>query len=105
MRRKNVRVYDADGRSFRRGGSYSEKNSGEKNPDRAISQGRGRIADLRRVYLSSPPNQYYKVSSPSVEEISWAIAKLQAQNPDEEVMMTKRDIASAFRLIRLNPGL
>ena len=77
----------------------------KKNPDRTISGDKRLIADLRRVNLSFPTDQFYNVSVPSISEISHDIIRLQARNPGIPVALTKRDIAPAFRLLRLHPAL
>ena len=63
------------------------------------------IADLRRANLSFPEEQYYKVTAPTIGEIAHDIIQLQARNPGMPVALTKRDIAAAFRLLRLHPAL
>ena len=77
----------------------------KKNPDRTISKDKRMIADLRRINLSFPVEQYYKVTVPTIGEIAYDIIQLQARNPGVPVALTKRDIAAAFRLLRLRPAL
>ena len=77
----------------------------KKNPDRTISLDKRMIADLRRVNLSFPDGQYYKVTVPTVSEVARDVLRLQALNPHTPIALTKRDIAAAFRLLRLHPAL
>ena len=77
----------------------------KKNPDRTISLDKRMIADLRRVNLSFPGDQYYKATVPTVSEIARDVLRLQALNPNTPIALAKRDIAAAFRLLRLHHAL
>ena len=63
------------------------------------------IAYLRRSNFPFPAEQYYKLTAPTVSEIAHDIVQLQARNPATPIALTKRDIASAFRFLRLHPSL
>ena len=78
---------------------------GKKNPDRSISHDRGAIADLRRVNVGFDISQFYPVRVPSVESIARLLVSLTVLLPGFEIEVAKRDIASAFRLLRLHPAL
>ena len=45
------------------------------------------------------------MTAPTVSEIAHNIVQLQARNPATPIALTKRDIAAAFRLLRLRPSL
>ena len=77
----------------------------KKNPDRSISHDRRVIAGLRRVNVGFDISQFYPVRVPSVESIARLLASLTVLLPGFDIEMTKRDIASAFRLLRLHPAL
>ena len=77
----------------------------KRNPDRTISSDRRVIADLRRVNLNFPSSQYYPVRVPTAGDIARMIVILRTQFPDIETRLTKRDVAAAFRLLRLHPAL
>ena len=77
----------------------------KKNPDRSISKDRRVIADLRRVNLKFDTCQYYPIEAPSVHDIARWILALTHRYPGLDLKLTKRDVASAFRLLRLHPAL
>ena len=78
----------------------------KKNLDRTLSTDKRMIADIRRVNLSSPADQYYHVAVPTITDIARSAYQLHARFPRTlPITMTKRDIASAFRLLRLRPAL
>ena len=77
----------------------------KKNTDRPVSLRRKITADVRRINLRFPSDQYYPVVVPSVTELGrWSMG-LTGRYPELELKATKRDIASAFRLPRLRPAL
>lgn len=60
---------------------------------------------MGRVRLLFPSSQYYAVVVPAVSDLGRWIMGLHAMYPGSELVVTKRDIASAFRLLRLRPSL
>ena len=77
----------------------------KKNPGRTISTDRRAIADMRRIDVGLPSAQYYPVRGPSVEAISRLLVPATVSFPCLDVQMAKRDIASAFSLLRIHPAL
>ena len=77
----------------------------KKNPDRTISADRRVIAGMRRINVGFNPEQYYPIRAPTVESIARLLVALTTLFPGWDIQMAKRDIASAFRLIRLHPSL
>ena len=77
----------------------------KKNPDRSISTDKRIIADLRRVNLRFDTQQYYPVKVPTIQDITRWVLFLNQMYPGLKLKMTKRDVASAFRLLRLHPAL
>ena len=63
------------------------------------------IADMRRINVGFNVKQYYPIRAPTVESIARLLVALTTLLPGWDIQMTKRDIASAFRLIRLHPAL
>ena len=60
---------------------------------------------MRRVNLRSPSSQYYPVVVPSVAELGRWFMDLHGMCPGVDLVATKRDFASAFRLLRSRPAL
>ena len=77
----------------------------KKNTDRSISRGRMAIADLRRVNLRPDTDQYYPTVVPSICDIARLIVSLMGTYTGLPLKVTKRDVASAFRLLRLRHAL
>ena len=77
----------------------------KKNPDRTISTGRRAIADMRRIYLGINPAQYYPMRFTIVESLARLLVSMAVSFHGIPVQLTKRDIASAFRLLRIRPSL
>ena len=77
----------------------------KKNPDRTISAGRRVIAYIRRTNIGfAPPHYYYPVRAPSLEAMGRLLVSATLSFPWMTVGGTMRDIASAFRLLRLRPS-
>ena len=79
--------------------------AGKKRPDRPISLGRGVISDIRRANLGFDPRRYHPVQVPSINEIAKTIIALSVKRPNQPIYIAKRDIDSAFRLLRIHPEL
>ena len=77
----------------------------QKNPDRSISSDRRAIADLRRVNVRFDTMQYYPAAAPSIYDITRRTMSLVGMYPGLSLRVTIRDVASAFRLLRLHPAL
>ena len=77
----------------------------KKNPDRTVSLDRRIIAGMRRVNLGFPESQYYPARVPSLESLARLLVSMTVALPGLTIEMAKRDIASAFRLLRLHPSL
>ena len=77
----------------------------EENHDRSISSDRMAIADLRRANLRFSTAQYYKIAAPSVYDLARRIMSLAGMYPGFPLRVAKRDVASAFRLLRPHPAL
>ena len=78
--------------------------AGGKNPDRTVSTGRRVISDMRRINVGFNTSQYYPVLVPSIESIARLLIAMTVGFPCFQIEMAKRDIASAFRLLRLHPA-
>ena len=79
--------------------------SRKKNPSRSISSDRRVVADLRRVNIRCDTKQYYPAVVPKIYEIARRIVSLVWKYPGLSLRMTKRALASAFRLLRFRPSL
>ena len=77
----------------------------KKNPDHTVSLDRRIIAEMRRINLGFPESQYYPARVPSLESLARLLVTMTVALPGLTLEMTKRDIASAFRLLRLRPSL
>ena len=77
----------------------------KRNPDRSRSTEKRDIADLRRINLYFDTADVYPVEIPTVEELARRIIALKRKFPQTNVLLAKRDIKSALRLIRLRPQL
>ena len=76
-----------------------------RNPDRTVSADRRIIEDFRRINIYFPTGQCYNVQVPTNADIVRMITQVQKKCPPLPVMLTKRDISSAFRLLKLRPSL
>ena len=63
------------------------------------------IADLRRINLRLGNQQYYPITAASIYDITRWIMGLVNMYPGLPLKVTKRDVASALRLLRLHPSL
>ena len=79
--------------------------AGKKNADRIVSQDRRIIADTRRVNHVFDPRQYYIAMAPTMTGVARTIIALVRKRPRIQIVMAKRDIASALRLLRVYPAL
>ena len=77
----------------------------KRNPDQTLSTEKRIIADLRRINLYFDQSEDYPVVLPTVEALARKIVCLKRKFPTQPVLLTKRDIKSAFRLIRLHPQM
>ena len=77
----------------------------KKNPDRTISEKLRIISDLRRVNLALRKEELFPVMTPTIHQIATRIIQLKRRFPDTEILLNKRDIAKAFKLIPINPHL
>ena len=77
----------------------------KRNPDRSWSSEKRAIADLRRISLFFDEKENCPVEIPTIQGIARSIISLQRRYPNTQVLLTKRDIKSAFRLIRLHPQM
>ena len=77
----------------------------KKNPDRTVRTDRRVIADMRRINVGFEVSQYYHVRVPPIESIARLLVSMAASLPGFDIAMVKRDIASAFRLLRLHHAL
>ena len=77
----------------------------KKNPDRSIILGRMAIADLRRINLKFNTQQYYPIVVPAIYDLARWIMSLVNLYRGLPLKATKRNVASAFRLLRLHPAL
>ena len=77
----------------------------KRNPDRTISEKLRIIADLRRVNLALRKEELFPVMTPTIQQIATRIIQLKRRFPDTEILLNKRDIAKAFKLIPANPHL
>ena len=75
----------------------------KRNPDRSLSTEKRIIADLRRINLYFDQSEDYPAVLPTVDALAKKIVCLKRKFPTQPVLLTKRDIKSAFRLIRLHP--
>ena len=73
--------------------------------DRTVSSARRGIADMRRINVGFETSQYYPVRVPSIESIARLLIAMAVGFPCFQIEMTKEDIASAFRMLRLHPAL
>ena len=78
---------------------------GKENPDRTVSRDRSVIADLRRSDIYRPTEKYYNARAPTNAEIIRTIAQVRTQFPTLPVILTSRDISSAFRLLKVHHAL
>ena len=77
----------------------------KRNPDRSWSSEKRVIADLRRINLYFDNQELYLVELPTVKDFARGIISLKRKSPLSDVALAKRDIKSAFRLIRIHPQL
>ena len=77
----------------------------KKNPYRPISADRGIIAEMRRINMRFDSTQYYPIVAPRIQEIARRAMRLKGLFPELPLYDTMRDIASAFRLLRLHPSM
>ena len=78
---------------------------GGANPARTISTDRRAIADMRSANLGFAPCQYFTVMIPIAESRARLLVAATVSSPCAPVEMDKRDIASAFRSLRIQPVL
>ena len=71
-----------------------------RNPDRSRSTDKRVISDLRVINLYFDTTDVYPVDLPTVKELARRIVAIKRKFPQTCVMLAKRDIESAFRLIR-----
>ena len=77
----------------------------KRNPDRSWSSAKRAIADLGRTNLYFDNQELYPVELPTVKDFAKRIISLKRKFPLSDVVLAKRDIKSAFRLIRIHPQL
>ena len=77
----------------------------KKKPARTISADRWIIAELRRVNFGFPESQYYQSRVPVMVSLARLSVSASVSFPVIQIEMDKRDIASAFRPMRLLPSL
>ena len=77
----------------------------QRNPDRAISKDRRIISAIRRIKPSFPTSQYLPVHVPTSEGIARLAIILNAKYIECQVVLTKREVSSAPRFLRLHPAL
>ena len=76
-----------------------------RNPDRSRSSDKRVISDLRRINLYFKNDSLYRAELPTVRDFARRIVALKRKFSLSDVVMAKRDIKSAFRLIRIHPHL
>ena len=77
----------------------------KKNADRTISLERRAIADVRQVNMGFGTRQYYIVKVPSTTDVARTLIALVRKRPGIQIVMAKRGISSAFRLLSAHPKL
>ena len=77
----------------------------KRNPDRSWSSEKRVIADLRRINLYFDATENYPVELPTIQELARRIVAMQRKYPQTQISLAKRDIKSAFVLLRLHPQL
>ena len=85
--------------------SHSSSVVHKKLPGRTLSVDYRVISDLRQINLGNRKEDFYPVEVTKLSETVTRILKLKRQYPTIPVLMTKRDIASAFRRILLHPDM
>ena len=85
--------------------SHSSSVAHKKMPDRALSVDYRIISDLRQINLGHHKEDFYPVEVVKLADMAKRILKLKRQYPSMLILMTKRDVASAFRRILLHPDL
>ena len=74
-------------------------------PGRTLSIDYRIVKDLRQINLGSDKEDFYPVEVVRLADLADRILKLQRQFPTTPVLMTRRDIESAFRRILIRPDL
>ena len=76
-----------------------------KKTDRTISTDRRVIADLRLANIHFETDQYYPARVPTSADVIRMITQVHTQWHGSPASLNKRDVASAFRLLKLRPTL
>ena len=76
-----------------------------RNPDTTISKDRRVVSDLRRINPRFPDPMYYPIHVPAAYDIARLTTTPHAKYPEYQVVLTKRDVSWAPRLLRLRPAL
>ena len=85
--------------------SHSSSVVRKKNPDRTLSVVYRIISDLGGINIGNSKEDFYPVEVVELSGLTARILKLTRQFPTLPALMTKRDIAGAFRRILLRPDL
>ena len=77
----------------------------KRNPDRSWIEGKRAISDLRRINIYFGNGEVRPVELPKIRDLAKRIVALKRKSLQADLLLTKRGIESAFRLIRTHPHL
>ena len=75
----------------------------KKLPNRTIAKDRRAILGCRGINLFTPKTDYFAPATVSIDEVVEECFRVNRAFPTSDVSVTKRDIASAFKLRRIHP--